>query len=44
MDAANNPISLVGCAAIFMHPSISAELHHLLEYDPEFCTHTINVW
>jgi hypothetical protein len=27
-----------------MHPSISAELHHLLEYDPEFCTHTINVW
>lgn len=27
-----------------MYTSISIELHHLLEYDPEFCTHTVNVW
>jgi hypothetical protein len=27
-----------------MHPSISAELYYLLEHNPEFCTHTIDVW
>jgi hypothetical protein len=27
-----------------MYASISSKLHHLLEHNPEFCTHTINVW
>jgi hypothetical protein len=44
MNVTNNEISLVDCAAIFVHPSISTELHYLLEHNPEFCTHTIDVW
>jgi hypothetical protein len=44
MNVTNNEISFVGCASIFVHLSISTELHHLLEHNPEFCTHTIYVW
>jgi len=44
MNVTDNEISLVGCAAIFVHLSISTELHYLLEHNPEFCTHTIDVW
>jgi hypothetical protein len=39
-----NIIPFVGGIAIFMYASISAKLHHLLEHNSEFCTHTINVW
>ena len=31
MNVTNNEISFVGCASIFVHLSISTELHHLLE-------------
>jgi hypothetical protein len=41
MNADNNEISPLG--SIFMHPSISTELYYLMEYNPEFCTHTIDV-
>lgn len=44
MNVTNIEISLVDCAAIFVHPSISTELHYLLEHNPEFCSHTIDVW
>jgi len=44
MNVTNNEISLVGRAAIFVHLSISTELHYLLEHNPEFCTHTNDVW
>jgi hypothetical protein len=27
-----------------MHPSIPAELYYFLEHNPEFCTHTVDVW